>query len=561
MKLQNSYVKSNITYHALPKNKHDATGRNNFYDNINTRKNINYRPAKAISFGGSAASIGDKFLRNHALNKLIAFVNENEAAYNAIYSLLIAGIVKPIVVMKTSGSDEKDKQIIATKNFLQAFVGSFLSLTVGGGLIKKIFDVMKTNLNLIDIDNETGKIKTILPDSERAFDMASSALIKENTGFGARIKNAKNAFSQEGILKSIKAFFKKPAYFPSSQEVKDKATSMISDFTRNHKSIFDKNTQFVASLKANEAQKDAFESFWKNSTGWVTSIGKAKVASLLLPTVMAVLFAKRNLEKKKEEENKLITLNSSNTFKKEQENYKAMMNISSGTKPSFTGKILDGAIENLSKGVEELAMTKAGEGAVKTLAKLPKPLNKPSARMADLESFMLTGYWVLNTSKSKKIEPSQKLGLNVHTVLVTAVSSISAFLLDTLFDGLIKKAQNAYKNDLSDIVEAVKSQAANVPEAMELLKEKCSGLYGVDNILKQFAHTEINSANAAKTVEKLAGDYGKKLGKFKSLTIFTLVVRFLVPVLMVKPSAKLKKKIQKYKEEKIKNKQLQTKTA
>ncbi|MBQ7287266.1 MAG: hypothetical protein IJW73_05850, partial [Candidatus Gastranaerophilales bacterium] len=46
-----------------------------------------------------------------------------------------------------------------------------------------------------------------------------------------------------------------------------------------------------------------------------------------------------------------------------------------------------------------------------------------------------------------------------------------------------------------------------------------------------------------KTIEELSKNYGKKLSKFKSLTIFTLVVRFLVPVLMVPFSGKLKKKI------------------
>ena len=46
-----------------------------------------------------------------------------------------------------------------------------------------------------------------------------------------------------------------------------------------------------------------------------------------------------------------------------------------------------------------------------------------------------------------------------------------------------------------------------------------------------------------KQIGELTTNYGKKLSKFKSLTIFTLVVRFLVPVLMVPFSGKLKKKI------------------
>ena len=41
----------------------------------------------------------------------------------------------------------------------------------------------------------------------------------------------------------------------------------------------------------------------------------------------------------------------------------------------------------------------------------------------------------------KKIDPSQRLGLNVHSALVTVVSSTFAFLLDWAQDGVIEKSQ------------------------------------------------------------------------------------------------------------------------
>ena len=46
-----------------------------------------------------------------------------------------------------------------------------------------------------------------------------------------------------------------------------------------------------------------------------------------------------------------------------------------------------------------------------------------------------------------------------------------------------------------------------------------------------------------KTISKLADGYFSKMNKLKSLTIFTLIVRFLVPVALVPVSGKLKKKI------------------
>ncbi|MBR6299093.1 MAG: hypothetical protein IKR34_07580, partial [Candidatus Gastranaerophilales bacterium] len=60
----------------------------------------------------------------------------------------------------------------------------------------------------------------------------------------------------------------------------------------------------------------------------------------------------------------------------------------------------------------------------------------------------------------------------------------------------------------------------------------------------------LENTDLAKEIGKLVGDHGKKLTKFKSLTIFTLVVRFLVPVFSVPFSGKLKQILKKKKQEK-----------
>ena len=66
-----------------------------------------YRPAQAISFSGSAISgaqnvlskFGDSFLQSSKVNNLIKYVNKNEAGFNAIYALLISGMLKPALVL------------------------------------------------------------------------------------------------------------------------------------------------------------------------------------------------------------------------------------------------------------------------------------------------------------------------------------------------------------------------------------------------------------------------------------------------------------------------------
>ena len=76
------------------------------------------------------------------------------------------------------------------------------------------------------------------------------------------------------------------------------------------------------------------------------------------------------------------------------------------------------------------------------------------------------------------------------------------------------------------------------------IKEQCGNMIDAKNISKTLSSIDLFDEKTVKSaIKKLSDNYGRKLSKFKSLTIFTLVVRFLVPVLMVPFSGKLKKKI------------------
>ena len=303
---------------------------------------------------------------------------------------------------------------------------------------------------------------------------------------------------------------------------------------------------------------EAFESLWKNSTGWITAIMKAKISSLLLPATVAFIFAKKNREKQQalEKENlskNYSTLITSQQFQKDKEYFSAILNKNSNntTNVAFTGNVTDNIAKVLSKGIEKLSMTNFGENSVKLLSKA----KKPSARMADIESILLTSYWVQNTLRSKKIDPDQKLGLNIQTVLVTAVSSSAAFIIDWLLDGLINKGKTKYSLEIQNNIKQLvnNNQGKEIPDLSNVIKESCKKLNNPEGIAKEFVKKGINNITdeEIKTLaDKLASGYGKKLSKFKSLTIFTLVVRFLVPVLMVKPAGKIKQKIKKMQQEK-----------
>ena len=595
------------------------------------------RPARAISFGGSASYKASKAITGLVENKgkfskfvnnTINFVNENEAAYNAVYSLIVAGILKPFAVLNMPGSEEKDKQIVATKNFLQAFLGSFLSLTIGGGFIKKAIDVVKNNMKLIKVEDDN--ISSFKADSKEALELTREIMLKEQGSLTNKFKLASKEFQNSKGIKKLTGFvstmFKtiKPEE-PSIDNIAKRAEEVVKNFENNHFKILSKNESFIKLLKDKKAMVknsgtsyyDAFEVLWKNSTGSLTAILKAKISSLLLPGVMAFLFAKKNLEKAQKEralKAQDTTLTSNNSFKSQQAQFQRMMNKDSNI--SFQGNILNKGVDSLAKGIEYIGMSKVGEKLAKTLAHA----KKPSARMSDIESIMITAYWLQNTARNEKIEPSQRLGLNVHSALVTVVSSTAAFIIDWALDGLIDKTKGAYSDKLKTIVDAVKqnneldlaslknlnqgiqgidNEAAkmaiknaclkvfekkatleealkslqdtevirNLPneqlekvtkenlEAMlatlsktepvnkELLKQ-CGSILDAKKVASKLAQTnQLDDSQVKKTIEELSKNYGKKLSKFKSLTIFTLVVRFLVPVLMVPFSGKLKKKI------------------
>lgn len=551
MKTYLNHSQNNIINNNLLTRKRIAQAEHR--DGISKEEKQLYRPAQAISFGGSA---GLSKLMQKGFKSTVEFVYDNEAAYNAIYSLIIAGIIKPIAVINMPGSEDKDKQMIATKNFLQAFLGSFLSFTIGGGFIKKAVDVVKNNLKLVEDFTQDNKIILTDKASETAKEIATSILEKEKSTIKFKFKAAKDSIKDSKGIKKLGKFYKtynSAKYAPTAEEVVEKADSLIKNFNKNHRKAFEKNIDFLKEIKAGATGKtwinkveattyeDAFETFWKNSTGSVTTIAKAMIASALLPSVMAILFAKRNREKEQALKTKQNTLVNNTAFVNEQKQFQKMMNKNSSS-ISFTGNILNSAIDGTASLIEKAGMSKPLAWFTKNVVASWK---KPSARMADIESILLTCYWIQNTSRSDKYEPSQKLGLNVHTALTTVVSSTCAFIIDWLFDGMIDKSKIKYTNKLKELANS---------KNIETITKNCEDMIGSKDIIKKFSHVDFDNVELVeKTIKDLTKTYGKKLSKFKSLTIFTLVVRFLVPVLLVPHSGKLKKKVVELKDKKQNN--------
>lgn len=144
---------------------------NNNSVNINTSTDKN-RPAKSVNFGGSAgletqkivnkalkelvqeggkdfARVKDapqwavNFLNSKKIAWVLELVKNNEALFENIVTIFLAGLLKPICVLAMPGAPEEDKQAAATKNFVAAVTGFALSTLILTPVSKGVKKVTK----------------------------------------------------------------------------------------------------------------------------------------------------------------------------------------------------------------------------------------------------------------------------------------------------------------------------------------------------------------------------------------------------------------------------------
>ena len=166
-------------------------------------------------------------------------------------------------------------------------------------------------------------------------------------------------------------------------------------------------------------------------------------------------------------------------------------------------KAYDVLTDKIAFMIGKIAPTKPADSIIKGL----QHFKKPTPRMADLASIIYTIKLMTDTSKSKKIEKERKPALIINSALVTIASSSLAMMVDSITDPIIKEMGNRYaKLDPATFKKAEASIKSQTKQAGEWL------------------------SNA---------DFAKGLSKFKSLSIFTFLVRILVPILSIPITGKI----------------------
>ncbi len=163
-------------------------------------------------------------------------------------------------------------------------------------------------------------------------------------------------------------------------------------------------------------------------------------------------------------------------------------------------KAVDGYSEILARGIGKLTDTKLGTLSIEKLGNMKEPIQK----MSNLASIILTLSTIKDTAKSKKIDSERKPFLILNTALVTAVSTTASLVLDKV-----------------------------TKKPMDKITEAYAKLHNID-YSTPVRHPDLNA-------------YKGTLKTLKSVSIFTLIVRFGVPVLLVPITAKILSKFDKSK--------------
>ena len=159
----------------------------NISEHKNTDKNLyKNRPAKSVNFSGSASFDTQKiiksalkelveeggkdfkgvkdapqwavnFIKSDKVNHALKLVKDNEALFENIITIFLAGLLKPICVLAMPGAEEEDKQMAATKNFVAAVTGFVLSSLILTPISKSVKKVTK-DMSKFGINPEYAKL-------------------------------------------------------------------------------------------------------------------------------------------------------------------------------------------------------------------------------------------------------------------------------------------------------------------------------------------------------------------------------------------------------------------
>jgi len=334
-------------------------------------------------------------------------------------------------------------------------------------------------------------------------------------------KDDKEVLAVKHILSGLVGYgFSKMIYAPISA-----AANKVKD---NPSKYLKGDTEYIKKLAKNGELMERFDVMWKKGPDVLMSIPKSILVTTLIAPTLAFLFPNRGKKKKDkvlvEQQKGAEILNQKlynnsvpanlsfkgNKVNNIKDNTLNVNNqISFGKNPSKYYEMLTDA---MATGMGKLSKTRVAKKIPEALMKF----EKPSPRISDLSSIVLTLSLLQNTAKSKTIEKERKPYLLLNTALVTAVSSTASAIVDKSTDGLLESLKKAYMSEKFGFDDK------KIQKGLLQLKElKKTGVVSPENLVMSD-----DQVKALKT-------FMRGTNKLKSHTIFSFVVRFASPLLVV----------------------------
>ena len=480
-------------------------------------------------------------------------VDKNETFYEALTALVVAGMLKPVCVLAMPGAEMEDKQMSATKNSVSAFIGFGLSNLILGPFSSAVNKVVKS----IDSKDPTKYIKDMnyvdALKNEELVTLANGTKLKSTLGDAFKttykklpdlgvspMKAALTIALTPYILKLLFGKDKKDKT-PKKNPVENPMNKMtiMNSIRMNANNVHPVQTAFNGQKVQNNNNPSFTGNAQNNSSLNNNPSFKGSIASEIGDEASEYFASgvKKTIELVKKQDK-------STGFKRLKELYNGIFD------------------KHIAKGIGWIAPRKMGQKLVETTARF----EKPSARWSDLASFAITYFYVSNTAKSDKIEEERKLPLMINNVMVTAASSTAAFLIDKYTDKPMENLLRSYlKHNDADLynkankkiveslqialdegfdqadIDALKKHSSELlsgglENVSDGLKDAIKALKDNDIVQRAIKEKIIENDDIAKMAasgfEKQAKAIYGNISKAKSLTVFTLTVRFLVTVLM-----------------------------
>ena len=296
--------------------------------------------------------------------------------------------------------------------------------------------------------------------------------------------------------------------------------------------------KFYNEVKTNPALKNKYNYIFKSpktESMFIEAAGRihqpiflplrAMATIAIVPPLLGLLGLKKQGPQKSMDANpmfndSILNFKGSETFKNVAGilNQKKTNNSDKKNIPSFKG----GSVDLMAKGIGAVAGTGVMRKLVEFLAKNGFP------HLIAAESLLLSGFYMNETAKSKKIEPDQKQPMIINQGIVAIACTIGAYTFDGFVNNAIKKFKITYAEAFKEM------KAAKHAELLQEMKYAFSNAEKVSFAEKRkFVENFIKAGTANRVLSP--GQLAKRLDGIsflKSTVIFASIYRFIGPVVL-----------------------------